>query len=145
MTVFFFFVITCCAIVCGATYVRALGAFAAFASEEYFHTFIPGYFACATREPTVGTCTVLRNLACGRTICRNDATLHIVRKKDTSVSGNRETVASVSHEMAEPPEQFSAPELCRVAVRLPPFWPDRPAIWFAQAESQFELSAITRQ
>jgi hypothetical protein len=30
-------------------------------------------------------------------------------------------------------------------VRLPPFWPDRPAVWFAQAEAQFELSAITRQ
>jgi len=33
----------------------------------------------------------------------------------------------------------------RVSVRLPPFWPDRPAVWFAQAESQFELAAITRQ
>jgi hypothetical protein len=30
-------------------------------------------------------------------------------------------------------------------VRLPPFWPDRPAIWFAQAEAQFDLAAITRQ
>jgi hypothetical protein len=30
-------------------------------------------------------------------------------------------------------------------VRLPPFCPDRPAVWFAQAEAQFELSAITRQ
>jgi len=33
----------------------------------------------------------------------------------------------------------------RVYVRLPPFWPDRPGVWFAQAESQFELAAITRQ
>ena len=47
--------------------------------------------------------------------------------------------------MAEPSEQFATPELCRIAVRLHPFWPDRPAIWFAQAESQFELAAITRQ
>jgi hypothetical protein len=30
-------------------------------------------------------------------------------------------------------------------VRLPPFCPDRPAIWFAQAEAQFEMSAITHQ
>ena len=29
-------------------------------------------------------------------------------------------------------------------MRLPPFWPDRPAVWFAQAESQFELATITR-
>jgi hypothetical protein len=28
---------------------------------------------------------------------------------------------------------------------LPPFWPGRSAVWFAQAEAQFELSAITRQ
>jgi len=33
----------------------------------------------------------------------------------------------------------------RVSVRLPPFWPDRPAVWFVQAESQFKLAAITRQ
>jgi len=33
----------------------------------------------------------------------------------------------------------------RVAVRLPPFWPDRPAVWFVQAEAQFELAGITRQ
>jgi hypothetical protein len=33
----------------------------------------------------------------------------------------------------------------RFAVRLPPFWPDQPAIWFAQVEAQFELSASTHQ
>ena len=47
--------------------------------------------------------------------------------------------------MTEMPEQPSGLEVCRVAVHLPPFWPDRPAIWFPQAESQFELAAITRQ
>ena len=41
-------------------------------------------------------------------------------------------------------ETFSA-TVYRVAVRLPPFWPDRPAIWFAQVEAQFELADITRQ
>jgi hypothetical protein len=33
----------------------------------------------------------------------------------------------------------------KVAVSLPPFWPDRPAIWFATAETQFELAGITCQ
>ena len=33
----------------------------------------------------------------------------------------------------------------RFSVRLLPFWPDRPAVWFAQAEVQFELAGITRQ
>ena len=33
----------------------------------------------------------------------------------------------------------------RVTVCLPPFWPNRPAVWFAQAEAQFELASITHQ
>ena len=33
----------------------------------------------------------------------------------------------------------------RVAVRLPPFWPDRPALWFAQAEAQFKFASITNK
>lgn len=31
----------------------------------------------------------------------------------------------------------------RVGVRIPPFWPERPAVWFAQLEGQFILSNIT--
>jgi hypothetical protein len=31
----------------------------------------------------------------------------------------------------------------RVAVRLPPFWVERPAVWFAQAEVQFSLGGIS--
>ena len=34
---------------------------------------------------------------------------------------------------------------CRDAVRLPHFWPDRPAVCFALAEAQFEMAYITRQ
>jgi hypothetical protein len=42
-------------------------------------------------------------------------------------------------------DDISSSAVYRVSVRLPPFWPDRPAVWFAQAEAQFELSNITRQ
>ncbi|PNF31162.1 hypothetical protein B7P43_G15191 [Cryptotermes secundus] len=36
----------------------------------------------------------------------------------------------------------SAAEVSRVAVRLPPFWPEGPALWFAHTEVQFTLAGI---
>lgn len=34
-------------------------------------------------------------------------------------------------------------ELFRVGIRVPPFWPEEPEIWFAQIEGQFAVSNIT--
>jgi hypothetical protein len=36
-------------------------------------------------------------------------------------------------------------EISRVAVRLPPFWPERPDIWFSQAEAQFSMAGISSE
>ncbi|XP_067204436.1 uncharacterized protein [Linepithema humile] len=36
-----------------------------------------------------------------------------------------------------------AAQIGRVSVRVPPFWPEEPELWFAQLESQFLLSAVT--
>lgn len=41
------------------------------------------------------------------------------------------------------PSSSQRPSICRVSVKLPPFWPDRPAIWFAQVEAQFTISGIS--
>jgi hypothetical protein len=32
----------------------------------------------------------------------------------------------------------------RIGIRVPPFWPEKPAMWFAQLEGQFALSNITQ-
>ena len=79
---------------------------------------------------------------------RNRATVtpHIPRNNDSSIAFVRTVFNRLkSRVMTEITEQSSGLKVCRVAVRLPTFRPDRPAIWFAQAESQFELAAITRQ
>ncbi|XP_018403547.1 PREDICTED: uncharacterized protein LOC108780366 [Cyphomyrmex costatus] len=31
----------------------------------------------------------------------------------------------------------------RITLRIPPFWPEEPELWFAQLEGQFELAKIT--
>jgi hypothetical protein len=45
----------------------------------------------------------------------------------------------------DPAEETHGPEVYRVAVRLPPFWPEQPIVWFGQAKAQFKLAGITRQ
>jgi hypothetical protein len=42
----------------------------------------------------------------------------------------------------QPPDSSSV--VSRVGIRLPPFWPEKPAVWFAQLEGQFALSNITQ-
>jgi hypothetical protein len=36
-------------------------------------------------------------------------------------------------------------EVSRVAVRLPPFWAERPAVWFDQAKAQFFLVGVNSE
>lgn len=34
-------------------------------------------------------------------------------------------------------------EACAVSVKMPPFWTDKPAVWFAQVKAQFAIAGIT--
>jgi hypothetical protein len=36
-------------------------------------------------------------------------------------------------------------DVSRVAVRLPQFWAEQPAVWFAQVEAQFALAGISEE
>ena len=47
--------------------------------------------------------------------------------------------------MMDTTDETSSSEAYRVPIHLPPFWPDRPAVWFTQAEAQLKLVAITHQ
>lgn len=40
-------------------------------------------------------------------------------------------------------QQTSGTDTYRVGVKIPPFWPEEPEVWFAQIEGQFILSNIT--
>ncbi|XP_015440032.1 PREDICTED: uncharacterized protein LOC107194838 [Dufourea novaeangliae] len=35
------------------------------------------------------------------------------------------------------------PEINRVSIRIPPFWPEQPAVWFDQIEAQFAINGVT--
>lgn len=35
-------------------------------------------------------------------------------------------------------------QISKISVRLPPFWPEKPALWFCQLEAQFTLFGISR-
>jgi hypothetical protein len=44
-------------------------------------------------------------------------------------------------EEATPPETA---QIRSVGIRTPPFWPEKPDVWFAQLEGQFVLARITQ-
>lgn len=61
------------------------------------------------------------------------------RESSDQVDG---TLAAVPMTPAPTSEENRA--ICRVSAKLPPFWAEKPALWFAQIESQFLLAGISK-
>ena len=54
----------------------------------------------------------------------------------------QERVELLPQDLPRPPP---TQEVHRVAVKMPPFWRERPTLWFAQLEAQFTLAAISEE
>lgn len=62
---------------------------------------------------------------------------------DASTS-NQASTADAGAQDGRLPSTIGEQSVLRVAARLPPFWAEKPALWFAQVESQFVLAGITQ-
>ncbi|XP_035224870.1 uncharacterized protein LOC118197470 [Stegodyphus dumicola] len=47
--------------------------------------------------------------------------------------------------MSESEESGIKEEIARVSVKIPPFWAEKPEIWFYQVEAQFSICGITAE
>lgn len=65
--------------------------------------------------------------------------------KEQTTNPNGQDATQQQHSTSTGTERVSTallPDVCRVGIKVPPFWPEKPAIWFAQIEGQFAICNI---
>jgi hypothetical protein len=101
-----------------------------------------------------GTCPLLRTgLLISFDGNQKYVTTCFVGVSNSPLPVSRPALASIGHptdnaELVTPTKHghdTQSAEISRVAVRLPPFWPERSAVWFSQADAQFSLAGISNE
>lgn len=66
------------------------------------------------------------------------------KRTDDNSSGSGSGTAGNGRTLTGSQDVDSLATVSRIAVRIPPFWHEKPEIWFAQIEAQFEIARINR-
>lgn len=62
---------------------------------------------------------------------------------DSATTGEGSRKAPTNHESNVGGMPDTEANVYKVGVKIPPFWPEEPALWFAQIEGQFMITGIT--